>query len=268
MKAYKITLELCGIETESKYIRLNDFIAELSRFIEIARNAEEIISGKIGRSIYYRIIDLKQSSPACVTLEACVKDPQFDIREATINEMDDTMTKLRSGVEIKGSERFYLVESMKNFAEPLGKRLSSINVIFEKSKINVDQEFKARANLYTAPEESCQSSFRGMLDVINIHGINKLFWLYPEIGPAKIQCIFPGQLLELAKTALGRRVEVMGLFKYKVNAPYPHSAEVEEMIVFPYDDELPTFKDLLGIEPNLTGGLSSEDYIRKIRGEN
>ena len=268
MKDYKITITIDGVASEGGHIRVNDFIAELGRFVEIARQAEEVISHKPSRSIYYRIVDLKHSSPASVTLEACAKDPTYDIREAIHNEIADTMKKLKSGEEIKGRERFYLIESIKNFADPIGKNISRLNVLLEETKINLDQEFKARANLYVAPEESCKSSFRGMLDVINIHGLEKLFWLYPEIGPNKIQCTFPKRLFETAKMALGKRVEIVGLFNYKINAPYPHAAEVDDMSTLPPDDELPHFKDLLGIDPEMTGGLSSEDYIKKIRNEN
>jgi hypothetical protein len=267
MKNYRITLALDGLDSEGGYIRLNDFIAELGRFVEIARQAEDVVSNKTSRSIYYRIVDLKHSSPASITLEARAKDPKFDIRAAILDEIADTMTKLKSGEEIKGRERFYLIESIKNFADPIGKNISRLNVFFDQNKINLDQEFKARANLYVAPEESCKASFRGMLDIINIHGPEKLFWLYPEIGPHKIQCTFPERLFETAKMALGKRVEIVGLFNYKINAPYPHAAEVDDMSTLPPDAELPNFKDLLGIDPDFTSGLSSEDYIRKIRNE-
>jgi hypothetical protein len=268
MESYKITLEFCGMEKEGTHVRLDDFIAELGRFSGIARNAEDVISGNAERSIYYRITDLTHNSPARVTIEACVKENQPDRREATLKEISSTMNKLKKGEQIKGENRFYLVDSMRYFAEPVGIKLSRLNVIFGNDKINLDEEFKARAALYVAPEESCTSTARGMLDAINIHGVDRIFWLYPEIGASKVQCLFPEKLFEMAKTALGKRVEVAGVFKYKVNAPYPHLAEVEEMMVFPSNDELPTFKDLFGIDPEMTNGLSCDDYIRKVRSAN
>lgn len=268
MENYKITLEI-GNDTEGKNVRLADFVTELTRFTEVAGHAEEVISGRSTRTIYYRVINLTHSSPASVTLEACVKDPRFDIREGTLKEISNTMTKLKKGEEIKGSDRFDLVDSMRNFSDPVGTKISHLRVIFGgKNEINIDNEFKARAALYVAPEESCESTARGMLDIINIHGHDRVFWLYPEIGPNKIQCIFPDKLFDKARMALGMRVEVTGMFKYKVNAPYAHLAEVEDLIVLPLDDELPTFKDLFGIDPDMTNGLSSEDYIRKIRSAN
>ena len=33
------------------------------------------------------------------------------------------------------------------------------------------------------------------------------------------------------------------------------------------DNELPTIRELMGSIPDLTGGLSTEEYMRKIRGE-
>lgn len=268
MEEYRITIALCGPEDEGRHVRLNDFIAELGRFDDIAKQAEEVVSGKPGRSIYYKIVDLKHSSPASVTLEACTKKPQQDIRIATLTELTSTMRKLKSGDEIKGDKRFYLVESIKNFSDPIGRNITRLNISWGENKINIDKEFKARAALYVAPEESCESSFRGMLDAINIHGPDKVFWLYPEIGPNKIQCFFPEELFETAKMSLGKRVEIIGLFRYKVNAPYPHAADVKELNALTPENELPSFKDLLGIDPDITKGLSSEDYIREMRGEN
>ena len=268
MKSYKITLEL-GNDKEGGNIRLSDFVTELTRFTEVARNAEEVVSGRSIRTIYYRVTSLRHSSPARVTLEACVKDPQFDIREDTLKEISSTMKKLKKGSEIKGGDRFHLVDSMKNFADPVGTKISHLKVIIGGGKkISLDEDFKVRANLYVAPEESCESTARGMLDAINIHGPDRKFWLYPEIGPSKIQCMFPENMFETAKTALGRRVEITGNFRYKVNAQYAHLAEVGEMVIFPPDEELPTFNDLFGIDPDLTMGLSCEEYVRNIRSGN
>ncbi len=264
MKDHKITLTFEGTE-EGGHVRLNDFINELNKFINITKKAEEFVSSRFNRSIYYRIVDLKHDSPASLTLEACLKDKKYDIREDIHKEIFYTMDKLQKGEEIPERERFYIVESIRDFSDPIGKHVSKLNVAGNGNVIDISEEFKARANLFTAPEESCHSSFRGMLDIINIHGPEKLFWLYPEIGPTRIQCKFNVDLFEQAKSALGKRVEVQGIFKYKIRAPYPHEAEIDTLDPLPSDEDLPSFKDLMGIDPEITGGLSSEDYIRKIR---
>lgn len=266
MTDYRVTLSLEGDPSEHGDVRLDAFIYELSRFADVAKKAEELVSGgNTQSSIYYRIINLTRSSPATVTLEACPKNPDYDIREIVHAEIVDTMKRLGSGEEIKGRERFYLVDSIKHFVDPIGKKLSKLNISIDNNVVYLDEKFKARVEIYVAPEESGRSYFTGMLDAINIHGPNKIFYMYPLVGPYKIQCIFPDNLLHKAKDSLGTRIKVTGQFRYKLNAPYPHCAEVEEIDVFPPDDELPSFVDLLGVEPELAGGTSSEEYIRNIR---
>jgi len=45
----------------------------------------------------------------------------------------------------------------------------------------------------------------------------------------------------------------------------PITKEVADMVILPSDEELPTFKDIFAIDPDLTMGLSCEEYIGKIR---
>lgn len=267
MKDYKVTLILEGDPSERGDVRLETFIGELAKFADIARKAEEFVSGgNTQSSMYYRIINLQRSSPATVTLEACTKKPDLDLREIVHAEISDTMKRLGSGEEIRGRERFYLVDSIKHFVDPVGsKRLSLLNISIDNNVVYLDEKFKARVDIYVAPEEFSRSYFTGMLDAINIHGASRIFYMYPLVGPNRIQCIFPDSLLDKAKKSLGARVKVTGQFIYKLNSPYPHSAEVEEIDPFPPEHELPSFGDLLGIEHDLTGGLSSEDYVRAIR---
>ncbi len=266
MKNYRVTLTIEGDPKEHGDVRLDTFISELARFADVARKAEEVISDKDKQhSIYYRVVNLRRSSPARVTLEACAKDPSYDVREAVHTEIAQTMKRLSTGEEIKGRERFYLIESIRNFVDPIGKKVSTLNVSFDRKIIRLDEKFKARADIYVAPEEIGRSYFTGMLDAINIHGPNRMFYMYPLVGPNKIQCIFPDRLLGGAKKSLGERVKVTGQFRYKLNAPYPHSAEVETIEPFPPEGELPSFIDLFGVEPDLTNGLPSVEYVRRIR---
>ena len=53
--------------------------------------------------------------------------------------------------------------------------------------------------------------------------------------------------------------------RYKAAAPFPHEIAVEDLETLPEEHELPTFAELRGAVPNLTQGLTSEEYIRQIR---
>ena len=117
-------------------------------------------------------------------------------------------------------------------------------------------------------EEEYEGTFRGDLEYMNLHESKNVMRLYPKVGPKIIYCHFPPDLKDKATASMGKRVEIVGIFKYRKGAPYPYKAEVKDIIPFPPDSELPSFYDLLGSNPNITGGLSSEEYLRKIRHDN
>ena len=67
------------------------------------------------------------------------------------------------------------------------------------------------------------------------------------------------------RTALKKYVTVHGLMGYRIGNPFPISITVERFEINPPEQELPTLASLRGLAPDLTGGLSSEEYIRQLR---
>ncbi|HQH81090.1 MAG TPA: hypothetical protein PK599_06840, partial [bacterium] len=68
-----------------------------------------------------------------------------------------------------------------------------------------------------------------------------------------------------AIAAVGKYIEVRGELIYKSISQDPHKIAVEELIVLPSDNMLPSLRDLRGLIPNITGSLTSEEFVRKIR---
>jgi hypothetical protein len=64
-----------------------------------------------------------------------------------------------------------------------------------------------------------------------------------------------------------RYVEVGGSLRQKKAARYPYAIDVEHIEVFPQEKELPKLIDLLGIAPDATGELTSEEFVWSVRGE-
>lgn len=62
-------------------------------------------------------------------------------------------------------------------------------------------------------------------------------------------------------------VAVRGECFYRPNVNFPHRIEVTSMEELSTCEELPTLRDLQGIAPNLTGELSSEEFVRRQRDE-
>jgi len=107
-------------------------------------------------------------------------------------------------------------------------------------------------------------SVEGMLETISIHGGPK-FVVYHHISKKGITCNVPPDMIESATGHMGRRVVVMGLVHYNAKGE-PTRVEADEVRVLRKENELPSTEHLTGSEPDLTGAMSSEQYLRNIRG--
>jgi hypothetical protein len=61
------------------------------------------------------------------------------------------------------------------------------------------------------------------------------------------------------------RSRVMGTLHYRQGQYFPQSIDVSDIQLLPSDNELPALSTLRGIAPNATDGMTSEDFVRKLR---
>lgn len=134
-------------------------------------------------------------------------------------------------------------------------------------QVEVKRECQKNVEQALESSESCFGSIDGRLEQINVHGKNKFFTIYPDIGPDKVKCVFPTDLHNVAVGGIERRVTVSGELKYRARAAFPHEIRVHSIDLEPSDDDLPTFNDMLGIIPDVEKDTPSEEIIRKIRDE-
>lgn len=79
-----------------------------------------------------------------------------------------------------------------------------------------------------------------------------------------VKCSLPESLERSVKENLGKTVEVAGVISYNAEAE-PMSIEVEHLRTLETEN-LPSIEEIIGIAPNITGELSTEEFIRVIRG--
>src|SRR5262249_3794293 len=130
-----------------------------------------------------------------------------------------------------------------------------------------DQEFRSNVEKILGPDEPIGGSISGMVEAVNFHNTNR-FTLYPVIGPKRVSGMFPQQLRPRIKEAIGTFVTVSGRLYYKTWAVFPHSVFAESVDIPPPEDKLPRLSEMRGAFPNLTGGMSSVEFVERIRNEN
>jgi hypothetical protein len=103
----------------------------------------------------------------------------------------------------------------------------------------------------------------GKLEVISVHGPPR-FNVYDAVTHKAVSCHFEPERLEDIAAALGRRVVVTGVVHRNAHGE-PLKVEKPELRILSSTDEPPSVRDLIGLVPDLTGDLSAEEYVRKLR---
>ena len=105
-------------------------------------------------------------------------------------------------------------------------------------------------------------AIEGTLELVSYRP--RSFNVFDSISRKVVKCDLPEELEHLVKENLGEIVEVSGVVSFNAQAE-PLSIAVEGIRALGETDELPSIQDILGIAPDITGDLSTEEFIRVIR---
>jgi len=110
-------------------------------------------------------------------------------------------------------------------------------------------------------------SIEGRIELVSVHKGSKRFTLYHIRTGKAIKCNLPPEVEADVWSAAEqrRRVGVSGLISYNIIGE-PLSVLVKGPLrFFKTEEELPTSEKLAGIAPDITGDLSTEDFVRSLR---
>lgn len=260
-KDNRITLILEGVpETEGR-IRLNTFLSELqSLSAALAKVSRDTGDGKL--ATVFNVEELSYNSPMRVVVAPAPGTEQ--IAAMVLQRFETVANAVTTGKKLDSYDAD-LLEDLKALARPVGKQLKYATLLVNNVQYEMDESVTRRVEIALEVDEECVGFIEGRLEQINIHGGANTFHIYPDVGPRKVACHFPSGLLDDAIYAVGRRVEVTGVMKYRQGASLPHVISVTSIDPLPPEDELPSWDDLRGRAPDATGQISSEDFVRELR---
>ncbi len=262
MAGNRITFELGGLPTENGYIQLADFLGALQQFKSALSQADHVASN--GRSAKIRVVELSMSSPGRIGVELI----PLQIADDHTSEITSTFFAASKGKldPSKSEAARSLVGALGNLASMVGKSLARASFANGSEQVAVGQELKLKAAPSMEGERTAQGTIRGRLEFLNVHDDANNFRIYPAVGPRrKVVCKFSSENEEKALRAVKKTVAVTGLLYYKEHAYFPHTVNVTDIDILSPDSELPKLSDLRGIAPNITDGMKSEEYVRRLR---
>lgn len=273
MSKHKLTIDIEPVKAGEKHVNLGDFIFQLDAFRKVLSSTESMISGETAL-IKWKVADLMHSSPAQVALQPSDTHLEHtELIDKTVKSVFHNLKALPSENPPKMSSEE--LKAYQVFGEKVEKNILRVKVgnhragdIIDENQatvVDVSGSIKRAIDAIMSPEVKAIGVVEGRLEYVDIHGSQKLFRIYPAIGPDKIVCSFPSNKIEEARRALNRKTRVWGELTYAAGSNFPKSVKVETIELLPEDDELPNLKDLRGIAPDITGDLSSEEFVRMLR---
>lgn len=259
----RVTLKLEGFVQDDGHVSLSAFLHQVQAFSSMLARADELNSSG-QRNAKARVVDLSHSSPATVTVELVPVGPDTGQCEEIVEKIRLVPT-LDSNPDVFGDRGRAFLQSFEEMATPVGKSIPAASILIENQELVLSQALKRTIKRILSAEESEMAFVEGKLEAINLHDDADVFFVYPVVGAKKVRCVFSVDLREQAIAAIDNYVTVYGTVRYKAGDPYPFAVDATELTVNPRDADLPTMADLYGIAPNLTGGLSSEEFVRLAR---
>ena len=260
MSANRITVQIMGGDDDFGDVRFEDFIRQLELTRKMLMETERMISE--GPRVCYRVVDLRHSSPSTIVLEAVGENAPGIIGAAY-----DTLIGLQERGEAPQNLDYDGMMAFKAFGELVGKSLTALSVSRNGAMTSVTTDLPKKIDRILGPDEFSSGSFTGMIHQISLHGSPMSFRLYPTWNGRYLHCAFRQELREQAVGAVDQYVTAYGRLHYKRMYDHPIAMDVENIEILPGEANLPRLEDMRGIDPDATGGKSSEEFIRELRNE-
>lgn len=262
---YRLSLKIEGD------ISIESFRDALASFIQLLHEVDESVSG--GRSVRWRLVDLRHGSPAVLTWAgeprraARKKTDVKDLAPVIADRIISGMEQLEQG---KGRPLDFTddaLDATKRLAHLRTRRgITGLAIRGENADrqkpsrtLDVTERVAATVNEIIGPKYTAAGSVEGTLQAINSHGM-LFFNIYDSIWGGRVRCDIPDVLKARALELFDQRVLVSGIVSTDA-AGHPRHVKAERIDELPKRGQL--VQSLKGIDPDYTSGLDSGEYLKK-----
>ena len=246
-------------------ISLSTFITVIGSSFGILNDLDTAISRQPLGSLDW-IIENAYGGSVAIEIKSKARDPEIDYGEKVAETYAD-------GLEIINTQGItppYFSDNCLRLLGKVAKVLSSNGAdaleVYDRTRekyTEFDSGIGKTTNQLIRNSYESFGSVEGTLEMISIHKPAR-FNVYHSVSLRAVRCNLREEDIEKVKDALGRRVVVTGLVSYNAKDE-PKSIIVEEIEIIPKEEELPTIDEFIGSDPNFTGKMTTEEYIRSIR---
>lgn len=257
-----ITAEIRGSE-EGGRLGLSALIDQLNALRDVLRQTERLLYGQAG-SVYYRIDELRQNSPATITVEAIPTSGREDNSTRIVDRFFTYLDRLSLPLAPPPEMDLAALEAFKRLAPTKHRHVLGLSLRNGSAAKQLDEGFAEQVSRAIGPDHIVTGSVVGALEMINLHNTPR-FAVFTAIGERKVTCDFSSDLREQVIASIDKWVRVSGKLRRKKWDRHPHAVDVERIDVFPSESSLSQIDALAGLNPDIVGDQSPEDFVRALR---
>ncbi len=246
-------------------ISLESFVIIINNSFDILKDLDSVISRQPRGSLDW-IIKRVSADSIGIEIESKARDPKIDYGRKVAEVYSDGIEIIRSEGITPPYFSDYCLRRVWEVAKVLrgdGASALEIRDLVRHKSTEFDAQIVTTTSQLMGYSYQSFGSVEGTLEMISIHKPAR-FNVYHSISLRAVRCNLREEDIAGVKDALGRRVVVSGLVSYNVKDE-PKSIMVEELEVIPRENELPTIDKFVGSDPNYTGDITTEEYIRSMR---
>ena len=246
-------------------ITLNGFLAQIQDHLRMLQEYDAAISHEKRVTLEWLITNISTGSLILDTESRSTlpdKDYGLDVIEACFTGWER--------IEHEGCSPPYLSEegmkAARRIAARIGKEgVTGIAVSSPDRRVTITSRAYENIHHLIPEKEESLGSAEGTLETVSIHRGSR-FMIYHSRTKQAIRCDIPqdSDLLDQAKEALGSRVLVAGLVHMNARGE-PIRISAKNLRVLSETPALPSIASLGGKYPDLTGDLTTEEYIGSLR---
>jgi hypothetical protein len=269
--ATTISLQFIGADSDGSDVRFSELITQLEAVKAALKETELCTQGEFRQPLDYRVVDLKHSSPATLVLEPIIENRSAAYADRVLKGFTTELRRIRVQKRLIAEPEMARLEAYRGIGHRPKSHIREVRIaLHEKAtptrEARIDERFKDNLKEILGPDILANGSVTGRLEYLNLHNVRK-FRLYPNVGPKRINGTFREDKRAAIRNGMDQYVTVFGRLKYKTWGDYPYEVQAEDIRVHEPEEDLPTFNDLKGIAPRMTGDLNSVEWVRRIRDE-
>jgi hypothetical protein len=252
-----------------KDVPFDAFAEMVGHFASILAELDAAATGQ--PTMRWLIKDLQIGS-ATVGLEAEPINPLFDRSSSVVTQFTSGLSVVKDRHERPEGISDTAWAGYRAIVRVLHDGISEVSVAADEVEVVLTSAVRLpdeADDLQAAPTEigaqTALSTIEGPLeDVFGRDKKQPAFAIWDTLYGRRVRCEFPASLWDDVRAGLQERVRVHGLVTFD-HLGRPDRVQVRSIQVLGHDRKFPRAATLLGLVPNLTGGVPSDEWVRRIR---